>query len=1291
MKKTILLFLLLFSTLSFAQQTENISIEWIDNSGIYAENGMIRTPLFKSSSFYYDHDKNQIFFTLKIPVSGRVDENSLKITNIVYESIPQSRLGSLSISAIPNSTEASIKNMNNPENLKAVITLSPIIKTGNAFQRIKSFTYSYSLGGMQRDSNIAFSTSSVTNSVLSSGEWFRFYVEKSGVYKISRSFLQSLGMNVGSIDPRNLKIYGGGGRMLPLLNSEFYPDDLQENAITVIGENDGSFHSEDYILFYAEGVNNWNEASQTHNNLFSDRSYYYITAQGSSGKRIGNMPAITANPTTTITTFDDYQNYEVDKNNIARLGRRWFGDPFNIKNEQTFDFDFPNIVSGSQILLHVTGASTAFGITTLNIAANNQNVGSINFPATSSASGSNLAELQGFPRTTFSGPPVFEPIPASDKLTIKLTYDNRGIPSANAYLDYIILKAKRNLQGYGKQFIFQYNDAATITGVAQYQISNASGISQVWDVTDLYNVTKAENNNSSQFAFKAYLGEVRKYVAIDAANYLSPSKESQSRVANQNLKGTIFKNSQGAFQDVDYIIITPSSLTSQAERLANFHRNSSQLNVKVVNLESIYPEFSSGKQDIAAIRNFVKYVYGNASTPARRLKYLNLFGDASFDYKNRIPNNTNIVPIYHDLSSFNLSSSIMSDDFYAMLDPNEGLMTKSGSEDMELAVGRMLVSDITQATQMVTKVIDYNSIDSYGKWRNNFVLISDDVDEAWEATLQQGIDELGDRIHEKKPFVNVKKIHTDSYVQEASAGGFRYPQARRDIIEELEQGALVFNYFGHGGEDGLAKERIFEKTDAQNLNNKNKYPLFVTITCEFTRFDNPYRPTAGEYMYWNPAGGAISLVTTTRQIDPTTGRNINDNFSDILYGLNTNEYVSIAEALRIGKNNYNQHALMVSYIGDPAIKLAIPKPTIVLTQINDEPAATSTVVLNALRPIKLKGEVRNIEGNTLLSTYNGDLSVNIFDKNVQRSTLGNDGVTNSGGLIIMNFTLLGETIFRGNASVKNGQFEFNFVVPRDITIPVGNGRISFYAKKSQGLEDQTGYNNDIKVGGINENAVADNIGPRVKLYMNDETFISGGITNSSPFLLAFLEDENGINTASGIGHDIVAILDGDENNPYILNDYYETELDDFTKGKLRFPLRNLAVGLHTITFKAWDVYNNPVTAEIQFIVVGDESVTLTHVLNYPNPFVNYTQFWFTHNRPYEPLEVQVQVLTITGKIVKTINQVVNTEGFLSREITWDGKDDFGDKIGKGVYVYKLTVKSTFTNKKTEKFEKLVIL
>ena len=413
----------------------------------------------------------------------------------------------------------------------------------------------------------------------------------------------------------------------------------------------------------------------------------------------------------------------------------------------------------------------------------------------------------------------------------------------------------------------------------------------------------------------------------------------------------------------------------------------------------------------------------------------------------------------------------------------------------------------------------------------------------------------------------------------------------------------------------------------------------------------------------------------------------NKSITKNLYTLGSQPFKSVAEVLRVSKdqnNNYSDTKVAL-FIGDPALMLAIPKPKIVLTKVNDVPINQPISDFQALAFVKLSGEIQDELGN-LMSIYNGELAVNIFDKNFNKTTFNNDNYSPA-----MTFTNLGETIFRGNASINGGQFEFGFVVPRDIKIPLGNGRISFYSKRNQVLLDKTGYNTDIKIGGIDSNAIADVTAPKVRLYMNDETFVNGGITNESPFFLAFLEDEHGINTASGIGHDIVAILDGDETNPYILNDYYETELDDFTKGKIRFPFRNLALGLHTITFKAWDVYNNFISAEIQFVVVGDETVTLTNVLNYPNPFVNYTQFWFTHNRPYEPLDVQVQIITITGKIVKTINQNVFTDGFLSREITWDGKDDFGDKIGKGVYIYKLIVKSTLTNEKSEKIEKLVIL
>lgn len=1278
MKQAILLYLFLIPFSLFPQKNGSLTIDWQNKKEMSFGELKVNIPYFTGNNFRFDITKKTITLLFSPKYLDYSNNNEVQITNVIYETISVDDLGDLSLANIPKQPNEALQIAITRDEKQGFISLSPIVYEGSSFKRIRSFSYSINSNSSKNNSAASTLKSNlISNSVLSSGDWYRFYVEKSGVYKISRSFLQSLGFDVSKNDPRKIKIYGNGGRMLPLSNNSYYPEDLTENAIQVIGENDGIFNNEDYILFYAEGINNWSTESKTNINLYATKSYYYVTSQGGNGKRIPNMIQPSGNSTLELTTFDDHQFHEADLINIAHTGRQWFGESFEIKNEQEFEFNFPNFESGSLIKIETVAAAAAFTNTSFTVSANGQNIGNIFFSQISNSSDAKFYTGNLPANTTFSG---------SENVKIKLTYDNNGVPGSKGYLDHINLTAKRKLKGTGKQFLFQYDLAGSTTGIANYIITNALGISQIWDITDLYNVSKIENSNLDNLSFKATLGEIRKYIAIDPSDYYSPLKETQSKIANQNLKGTLFKNAQNNFQDIDYLIITPNFLLSPAEKLANFHRSYSGLNVKVVTLENIYQEFSSGKQDIAAIRNCIRYVYQNASSSDKKVKYVNLFGDASFDYKNRISNNTNIVPIYHSLNSNTIGESCFaSDDFYGLMDDNEGNIT-SFYGGIDIATGRMLAEDNAQAEEMVNKVIEYHNIKSYGNWRNNVVLISDDSDKASDTTLQSRQNTLADKIATEKPFLNIEKILMDSYTQEASAGGSRYPKAKTDLFDAFEKGALIFNYLGHGGEDGLSSERLWEKSDGQNLNNQYKYPLFITITCEFSRFDDPTHPTAGEYTFWNPKGGAIAMLTTIRSIGQYNAENFNDILTKNLLSFGSNQYTTIAEALRVSKNeNPSSSSNVIFYLGDPAIMLAIPKPRINLTKVNDIPVSGTIEDFKSLAKIKISGEITD-ENKNLLSNYNGQLSTAIFDKLITNTTLNNDGYSPS-----IQFKTLGETIFRGNASVTNGQFEFSFVVPRDIRIPVNNGRISFYSKKNEVLENQSGYNDLIKIGGINENAPQDNISPKVKLYMNDETFVSGGITNESPFLLAFLEDENGINTASGIGHDIVAVLDGDVSNPYILNDYYQTKLDDYTNGNLRFPLRNLSAGMHTISFTAWDVYNNPVTSEVQFIVVGDESLTLSHVLNYPNPFSTYTQFWFSHNKPYEPLDVQVQVMTIAGKVVWTKNQIITTEGFLSREITWDGKDDFGDRIGKGVYIYKLTVKSSLTNKKAEKYEKLVIL
>jgi len=1284
MKNCYSIFFLLFSILSFGQQKQ-FNINWTGTKFLETEYGKIEVPAFEAKHFNYD-DANGLLYFAQWNIEGNtINENTVTISNVTYESITDSDLKNLNPELIPDKVKYKFYNTNAREKRSNYFEMSPIIKDKGVYKKIVSFNIQYNLQSGKTINDTAKDANDITNSVLSSGQWYRFYIEKSGIFQLTKGFLNSLGVNTNTVDPRTIKIYGNGGRMLPLLNSENYPFDVVENAVKFVGEEDGSFDSSDYILLYGEGPTTYSQESGTNLNLYVDKTYYYVNVSSGNGKRIQAMPTIDDTADFQIDTFHDYQFYEVDEYNLAKLGRRWFGDDFDIENQRIYDFQFPNLVANEPVKFNIAIGAVSEVPTSMEITINGNVASNLNL---GQSSGSTLATASTFNNALNV---------SNDEISITLDYNNNGNPSANAFLDYINIEATRNLIYDGDQLVFRNRDVVTIPGIVEYTLSNAAAVKEIWDITDRFNVTNVLNSdNQSTIALKAQSGEERQYLAFSNSNVYQPKKDAKSRVANQNLKGTIFNNAQGDFEDVDYIILTPTAFLSQAERLAQINRNQYNINVKVVDLESVYNEFSTGSQDIAALRNFVKYVYDNASVPSKRLKYLCLFGEGSYDYKDRIRNNTNLVPSWYTTNSFGLTSSFVSDDFYAMLDNNEGSMNTA--DRMDIAVGRILAEDIQRAKEMVDKIDTYYQPEAYGSWRNNIVLISDDVDEAWEKTLQVTTDGLGTSLSVEKSFLNSIKIHSDAFEQESSAAGNRYPKVNKAIKDAIEVGALVVNYFGHGGEDGLAKERIFDKFDAQDVNNICKYNLFITVTCEYTKFDDPQRDTAGEFTFWNKTGGAISLITTTRQIFVNVGKEFNKGLDDYLFAFGSNDYPSMAEALRLTKTDNNISGLsqkrLVFYIGDPAMKLAIAQPDVKLTKVNDVEITQPVDTLKALSYTKLAGEVVDTNGN-LLTNYNGTLTATIYDKQIDRQTLGNDGVGDNDGLIIMDFTTLGEVVFKGQASIENGLFEFDFIVPRDVGIPVGNGKVSFYAQTSSPLSDQAGANFDIKIGGINENAPEDNIGPVINLFMNDENFVSGGITNESPNLLAKLQDDNGINTASGIGHDITAVIDGDETNPIILNDYYQANVDDYTNGVVTYPFRDLEPGLHTLTLKAWDVYNNSATSEIQFIVYDkDEELVIDNVLNYPNPFVSYTEFWFNHNSA-EPLDVSVQIFTVSGKLVRTLNGQTTggnkAVSSVSKDIVWDGRDDFGDKIGKGVYVYKLKVKSNRLNKQVEKIQKLVIL
>ena len=1273
-KKNILLsFFILYAVLTFSQKTEskNFTLKWNNHSTVQInKNHSITLPLIENN-FFNKH--NIPTYTTYFNVKNEVFVQNYKIINVKFSVLPSNLTKNIDLKNLSSEIKSSFQINKARNNTTALLVLDALIKSNGVVKKIESFTLEYVLSS----NNSALSKKSAQNinytssSVLSNGTWFKFAVDTTGVFKIDRDLLQKIGINASNLDPKNIKIYGNGGAQLPQLNSAFRHDDLQENAIYIEGEQDGVFDSSDFILFYAKGPHSWEinttdfDRTKHKTNIYSDKAYYFITVDSKPSKRITIQSEITQIADQQISTFHDYLLHEIERVNLFANGQQWLGEDFSFNENQTFSFNFDNINSDQDIYFRVRAAAISFTATQMNVKINGQELFDLNFPVLSSGSFNLATSAEAIQPTNLN----------TNTIQVELTFNNFGNPSAKAYLDYIEVLGSKNLVAQEKQFSFRNITTTDASKVYEYTIVNNENIQQLWDVSDYVNPKQIENQSTtSTFSFKSFGNTTAKeFIVVNLNDYFIPETIENNSVENQNLH---------QLKDVDYVIITQDYLKNEAERLAKHHRENSNLNAVVVDLHQIYNEFGSGSPDLTAIRDFIRFLYQTASSNENKIKYVCLFGDSSFDFKDRITDNNNIVPAFQSYESFNLVTSYVTDDYFGIMDDNEGNLSNIDLQDV--ATGRFPVTSLKEAKEMIDKTLNYYHTNSFGDWRNSITFVADDPDRANEFILQQTVDLIAEEVKTNKPEFNIKKIYADAHQQETSSGGERYPTVNEAITNAVEAGTLMLDYFGHGGVGGWAEERILEVPQIQNWVNFNTLPLFITVTCEFSRFDNPIRPSAGEFTFLNTKGGAVSMISTTREIFISVGQSFNKNLIRKLLNFENQNY-TISEALMYTKHDFNSVQRFFIYnFGDPAMKLAQPKANIILTKINGEDILLGEHTLKALSRIKLEGIITDINNN-ILTDYQGTLSTTIFDKPLNKTTLDNDNFGRK-----MEFTAIESKVFKGLSSIKNGTFSLEFIVPKDIRIALGNAKISMYAENSN--DDKSGYNLDILIGGIDTNAPSDVEGPTIKLFMNDDSFVDGGNTNESPLLYAVLEDISGINTSiTAVDHDILAILDDDNANPFILNDFYETELDNFQKGEVKFPFRDLEPGLHHLKFKCWDAYNNPSEASITFIVVNDNDLVLSNVLNYPNPFINYTEFWFNHNKPNETLEVQVQIFTVSGKLIKTINKSVQSEGLLSRDITWNGLDDFGNKIGKGVYIYKLHVKSLVSNAKAEKIEKLVIL
>jgi hypothetical protein len=1273
---SLLVLIVTSNNLLFAQTTVNLPVEWQGSKKAVRNGVEYELPNIKDQGYLFNVPN--FYHIYKVKSGFEYEISDLKISTITATKSDINYLEKQNIS-LPNSIVGGVTSKKAAKEQFLVTEFKPFFLENGTVKKISNIQFTYSNKSVKKPIS---AKSFATNSVLmeGSGKWYKVSVRQDGVYKIDAAFLETVGLYTPGMNSNEINIFGNGEGFLPVDNSVYRTDDLAKNAIKVVDGGDGTFDQGDYILFYGFGPHRWytngTAEYERRTNTYCDDSYYFINVNGNDTPlRITDQILSPSPSNVTVNEMDFRISYEKDNVNLVKAGQRWYGELFDTELSYQFDFVIPGINKSQPAKLKMAFAT-------------NKNSGGNSITAKINGTTIDNIGLNGIGEDYSRTIKNVSYIPTTDVVGLNLSF-NRVNPSVISYLDFITINAKRQLSLTGNQMNFSNLASVASGNITKFFVDNMGANASVWEITDRQVPKNIPGSLvGTTFDYTVETDTLREFVAIDNQSYFTPTKVGS--VGYQNLH---------SLPQADYIILTHPTFVSQANRLANLHRDKGLL-VHVVTPDKIYNEFSSGMQDPTAIRFFVKMFYDRGMQNSTKLpKHLLLFGDGVFDPKNRV-SDQNFILTYQVETSENHISALVTDDYFGMLDDDDAFST---NDLLDIGIGRLLISSTTIAVQQVDKIQHYmkNGSDYYtnpgdcdclteqvretfGDWRLKYVQIADDEENGYfidvDAERQVEI------VENYRREMNVDKLYLDAYQQVSTAGGQRFPDAVKAINDRIRRGALVINYIGHGGEVGVAEERVITVPQILNWKNAHALPLLVTATCEFTKYDDPDRVSAGEWASLSPKGGAIALMTTSRSVYFSVNSATGYSFFEEVFRLGSDSLPrTFGEIIQSTKNNIgsvSDNKRSFTLIGDPALRIALPQTRFVLDSMYRIGSTNQFDTIRALDKIVVVGHAEDVFGNQLTG-FNGLVSPTIYDKPKTLTTLGQDD-----GSPLIPFQLQKNALYKGQATVKNGTFNMEFIVPKDIDYNFGNGKVSIYGHNN--VVDGMGRNELIVVGGINPNGIADDRGPDIDLFLNDESFVNGGLADENPIFIAKVFDENGINSiGNGIGHDITLILDGETSDPLILNDYYLADLDTYQSGSVRFNLSDLEVGRHVLTFKVWDVNNNSSEASLEFVVQEQQKPELLHVLNYPNPFTTATKFFFEHNQINQSIEAQIQVFTVSGRLVKTINQYVNTSGYRSEGINWDGLDDFGDQLAKGVYIYRLKIETE--QGKAEKIEKLVIL
>lgn len=1244
--------LLLFVPALQAQvQVESIRLNWSPPVEIKIDENETFSYLDFDRATYDFSDNHVPYFRQAFPLSGKTASIDVALQNAVFAPL----------------TNDELLLIDNIFDLKDEIALQASVSTsrGEYFAVVwfLPFRYNNDSGKYEKlvsgelmivpdmEMKSAAAVSNFANqSVLANGNWFKIRISETGLHKVTYEQLQQMGVNVSGLSSANIRLFGNGGGMLPEANDGFRYDDLQENAIAVFDGGNGVFNPGNYFVFYGVGPDVWRyiplEFRYTHEkNIYSDYAYYFITTDQGPGKRVGVLEQSGDTPNHISTTFNDFQFHHLDQLNLIKSGREWYGEIFDLTTNYNFSMNFPNIKTDAQHHFRMRGIAKSTLSSSFLASVNNADPLMVTISGTpNNPEGQYARDAMGDKTFTASG----------DNVSINIKY-NKSTINAVGWLDYFEINATRNSVFSGGQMAFRDVWSKDHNRVTEFRLSGAGQAVTVWDVTDHLNPMRVETGQSgNMLTFTLPTETLREFVAFDGNGFLEA--EVVGRIPNQNLH---------ALKDIEYVIVSHPDFLEEAHRLADFHRSHSSLSVVVVTPQQIYNEFSSGAQDITAIKDLMRMLYERGQQGVKP-RYLLLFGDASYDYKERVNNNSNFIPTWQSPNSLHYVHSYATDDYFGFLGPNEG----AGSNDLlDIGIGRFVVRTAEDAKMAVDKVIHYaTSASKFGNWRNVVTFVADDENQ--NAHLNQA-EQLAVFVDTTYKNYNVDKIYIDSYIQESTTGGQRYPTVNQAINARIDKGTLIMNYTGHGGELGWAHERILEIADINSWTNWERLAVFITATCEFARYDDPGRISAGEYVFLNPNGGGIALFTTSRLTFGSSNLMLNRGIFKHAFEKTEGRNPTMGDLIRLAKleGNISANDKKFLLIGDPALEIAYPDYNIETSTVNQKESGATPDTLKALSQVNITGQITDFSKN-IVADFNGVLHATVFDKESEVTTLGQDP-----GSFPRTFNLRKNILYNGKIQVVDGRFNFSFIVPKDIAYNYGFGKISYYAFNDE--KDASGYYENIIIGGFNQNASIDVTGPEIELYMNDESFVNGGVTNENPVLIAKVFDESGINTVgNSIGHDITAVLNNDTENPFILNDFYEADFGGFQYGTVRFPFHNLEQGMHELRFRIWDVFNNSSEAMITFRVINQNDVVIENLINYPNPFnplVQETHFTFNHNKADEMLDVRIDIFDLSGRNVATLQHSDHSQAFQAGPLRWDGTNRGGRYLYSGIYIYRVVI------------------